>query len=793
MGVKIICENILEESHFLSATEQEGEFWGQPEPNSDNEGAYRLLSKGTPEDFSYPGTTTSAGAGDGTTVIDSVLKAFGDDYFISGSVAITSGACNGESKAVTDFAQATGTITTAAFSAQIASGVTFTLTLAFASRDFRIELIASGDAGDATFRWSHDGGTTYLGRDEPDQATWLNPTTISANSGGYPRVAKMENGNIIMIRRNGSDSLYISKWISTDNGFTWSSATRLFAVDSTPLSMLILQNGRLLVLTETYIFYSDDNGVNWSDLITHGLSIMNVDADMVERKDGVIVLVRCYSSDVYCDFSYDGITYTGETLIAGEIYSQCTPVIELMKNNNLLCVYRSDENSVHDTEIKGRISKDGGKSWGSVIAIADYAGVDKLVPHVCCDINGRLFCAYEHAYSTTYFRVSDDNGLTWSSEKILVTPGNYLRLLLVGQEFWAVYSDGSITKFVKRGMWKTYSSNACPCAVEADEQKLICDAGLVWHGGAGIAEDKWDFEAEYYFSMKNLISGSPSKPWRSEQDNIACSMVIDLGANVRHQADGVAFFGCNLRTLSFQMNASDSWGSPSVDESVSFDMATGIIDAVNGNYIQDTSLLADYKDHELRGEYFRATSGTDSGKTWEILDNVEDYIILKTTAAHNMAATNTFAILQKHISKTFTAGLYRYIRIHITAQETAEGYYQIGETIIGKATELSCGYETGFNLTRNQNISILTTPKGAVVAIPDGKAKNEFQFTWATAEGTRLEILSFINYLRGKNFVLIPDSADLKDCSLLKITGPVDQAHRFMDRYDISVTAREVK
>ena len=164
MSVTLIAQKLIQASHFLSATEQEGERWGQPQPASDNEGKFRLLSKGAPADFSYSGTTTDDGNVGGTTVIDSVLRAFGDDYFIGGLVTITSGTCNGQYRAVTDFAQATGTLTTLPFTAQIVSGVTFTLTLAFSTREFKVELTASGDAGDAKFKWSHDGGTTYLGR-----------------------------------------------------------------------------------------------------------------------------------------------------------------------------------------------------------------------------------------------------------------------------------------------------------------------------------------------------------------------------------------------------------------------------------------------------------------------------------------------------------------------------------------------------------------------------------------------------------------------------------------------------
>jgi hypothetical protein len=104
--------------------------------------------------------------------------------------------------------------------------------------------------------------------------------------------------------------------------------------------------------------------------------------------------------------------------------------------------------------------------------------------------------------------------------------------------------------------------DACPTAPDAIEQKLVCNVGIVWHGGSGAVGDDWSFEPEYVYSMANLIEDSPSKPWRSETDNADCSIVIDMGANVRHYADGVGFFGSNVRQLNLQMHTADSWALP---------------------------------------------------------------------------------------------------------------------------------------------------------------------------------------------------------------------------------------
>ena len=67
---------------------------------------------------------TGDGNGGGTTVVDAA-RVEGDDYWNDLTLAITSGACAGQRRAITDFDAGTDTFTVSpAFSAQIVTGVT---------------------------------------------------------------------------------------------------------------------------------------------------------------------------------------------------------------------------------------------------------------------------------------------------------------------------------------------------------------------------------------------------------------------------------------------------------------------------------------------------------------------------------------------------------------------------------------------------------------------------------------------------------------------------------------------
>lgn len=944
MTVKLIAENILTADDFLSATEQEGERIGQPVPAAANAGAFRLLSKGDIADFSYSGTATGVGAVDGTTVIDSVLDMFGDDYFIGGSIAlkevtganlITNGtmeadsnwanygtptlnersltqahggtysrkfvadgagdgiqgdvfttvtgsvyrinlwvypanttsvfvairngddsgwnAASGEktgltqnawnliplditetaggagayivvysgeigtfyvddvllylvntantSKSITDFAQATGTITTTAWTLVVPSGTVFTLTVSFATRDFAVELIAGGDAGDATFKWSHDGGTTYLGRDNPNQASWLGEKVEVLCSTTYfkSKLIECNNGSWVLIyNQRGGDVCYCVR--STDQGITWGSEISIFGSNDFE-GVFKLKSGRIIVMFPNAtgnIKYSDDHGVTWSSFTFAWSTGIPISA--VELFNGNVIGVFSYTSIIYCQISSDGgLTWGAPIVIANDTRDQNYPSVVQAVNGDIVVAYQTDEDVLNNIEIKCKISSDGGTTWGSAIAVMNYVA-DITYPTLCKDINGDIYCAAAQGGDIDY-TISTDNGATWTAGAIATlhdsgdTLGNPSLAVMGGNQIVCTYgntTDNTIES-VRRGVWEAFSANACPCAIDAIEQKLICDVGIVWHGGAGIAGDDWTFDAEYDYAMSNLIEDSPARPWRSEQDNIACTIVIDMGANERHYVNGVGFFGCNIRTLSFQMNATDSWGAPSVDESVSFDFVTGgVVDSVTGNHVEDAALLASYKDHELVDKFIRMTSGTDDGVTWKIKDNVGTYLVLDTTAATNVAVSDTFIIFQDHISKAFTGGSCRFMRVSIAAQQTSDNYYQIGMMVAGRTVALSSDWGVGWTKTNKYDIEFLRTKHGGIVPIKNAERKRVFVLDWLAAENSRTEVVSLVDHIDGKNICVIPNHSTLTDCYLMKSVDDISMSQRYLERFDFTVNLEEI-
>jgi len=873
MTVKLITEDILEEAHFSSATEQEGEFWEQPTAGSGNAGQLRPFTSRQPQDLVL--RRHSTGDGTNSTIICSDLSIFGDDYFIGATVEVTSGPCAGESKTVTDFAQSTGTLTvSSAFTGQITNGIAFTLTLAFSTRDFRVEIVGAGDTGDAFFKWSHNGGANYLQRHDLNTDSWVGKRSVvtSVDTGVHPvAIIQMTNKDVLMVYNDGSNVQYIT---SSDGGLTWSSATKLHSGDHEPGGLIRLRSGRLWVSfsDDDDMYYSDDNAANWTTVVPTNSSDFN---DLVELDNGQIIGVyHDADDDIKCRSSYDGgFTFGDAVTIATDatnVYQW--PTIEQADNGNVVCAYESDEDdpgSGH-VEIKCKTSSDNGATWSAVIALASYVTYELYKPRLCKDITGYLYCGYWMNTATIQcvYSYSITNGALWTYKDLLANPASHqkhIHLCIVdGHEMWAAYrEDTDNTVYIERGgVWEAYDDGYDSCvAIDRIPQKLACNAWVTWRGGEGVVGDSWSFLPDYYYSMKNLIDDSPNRPWRSTRDNITCNINIDLGDCMRFFADGVAFFGCNVRKLSFQMS-NDNFVTTLVSEDILFDVATGRIDAFTGNVLQDISVLSDYKAHELIDDYYlklisssessssssqssssssdsksssssgsssqssssssessssstsssssvssnysSSSSGSSSQSSssstsssapsiWKILDNYRSEVMLDAVGCPEIQVNNMFAIFQKKAARVFTGGNYRYMRIHIPAQSTVEGYYQIGVMVAGRVVQTTRSFApTGYGPASAFGVIMERSPHGGMIPIRGSGRKRIFTLHWPPSEDVKREVMAVLNCAEGKNIVLIPDADDMTDIYLTKHVGDANQIPRWSDTQEVQITLEEV-
>jgi hypothetical protein len=809
MSVQLIGENILKPSHTFTTSVvgtnyagQDGEKWGAAEPDTDNEGNYRVKPGGTPDNLYYIGQTTADGAVDKTTLIDSVLCCYGDDYLIGATIIVGS-----DTRTCSDFAQATGTITvSSAFTNRVMSATAFTLTLPFSTRDYKVELIASGDAGTGTYKWSHDGGATYFGRHSPNTATWLNKQVIddtgNATAGKNALIDLGENG-VLAIYSDSDGVIKIKKTV--DNGITWTQISSSATADDVGAAIR-LRSGRILLVVSTTLYYSDDEGVTWATGPT-----VSAFTGLAEISSNVVIGVYGTLA-VSCKLSYDaGMTWSTAVTVASTTNTQAEADICVAENGDLVCVYYSDEDGLGSDEIKCKISTDHGMTWGSVIAVIDFT-TDVRHPTIARDINGDLYVVADQADADQPIVMSrsTDNGATWSTGSILTvatTAGKDFKFpsiaLVAGHQMWCLFhndTDNDIT-LCRAGVWAAYSANACPCAMDAISQHLACGAWISWHGGEGVAGDIWTFEADYDFAASNMVVDSPSKCWKV-MDDYACYCVIDLGSELAF-ADTVAFFGCNARSFKFQMNDSDSWGAPAVNVSVSFDVTTsGALDAlIVKNEIKDSSLLANYQEHSLKDYYVCFTSGTLDDYTFQIKDNVGDYLLCYEdinaleAILGNAAVNDTFAIYKDRVVKSLgNEYAYRYIRIYLDdVYRNMDGRsYKIGTMIVGKGITLTDSFGVGYELEHNYGVKDMLTPGGGRIPIKNYGRRRSFSVSFNASETGRKELVALLDYMEGSAFALVLDSSNLLDCHLVHLDGPIELEQVYLDKFSLNAEFTEV-
>ncbi len=160
------------------------------------ENAMVELSKQIDLDF-WESTTTSAGAGGGTTIIDTALKAKANDW-IDGDIEmfdrISSGTQDEEERLISSLANSTGTLTVLAHGGQIATSVTYEIHRVFTASQKRKALVAAArmvwpslfteirDESHTVDNWIRNGGVeTWTVSTVP--AEWVaNTSTIAENT-----------------------------------------------------------------------------------------------------------------------------------------------------------------------------------------------------------------------------------------------------------------------------------------------------------------------------------------------------------------------------------------------------------------------------------------------------------------------------------------------------------------------------------------------------------------------------------------------------------------------------------
>jgi len=793
----ILTENVLNSDYISSVSEQEGPYATKPVADVSNTGDLTVQTTGTAADEAYSSTTDSAGAGDGTTTICSDFDIFGDDFFIGATMRITSGSANGEEKTVTDFAQSTGTFTHAAFSVQIGSGITFTVTIPISTREFKLEVTGSGDLGDATYKATHNDGTTYLGRDPLNYANWIGDQEVhDDNHATYasPAITTTLSGDIVVMYIDDSESAtYCATYNKSD--FSWSKVDTGIG-DSYAIKFVItLNTGRLYCgLYGNRVIYSDDDGATWAERTGLFDSAYYI-GDGMQLADGRIAIVAEHASNnevyLFLASASDGFNFGDPITVAADTNDQDQPTIAQAANGDILVAYRTDEDSASSFEVKLKKSTNGGVTFGSAIDVVDYSATNYSEPRLFVDVDGNVYCAATKLSTDNIIELtlSTDNGdsFTSGSPLTLKSEGSadirYPNLTLwKGMEVLCAYADttNNTVDVCRRGILEVFSAgvNDIPVPIDGTKQRISNGVDVQWLGNGGIDGDIFTFDAAFQYGIANIFIPKPSIHWRSETDGSARYIVLDAGSGNVFNVDIVAFFNCNWMSGDFEMNATDSWGSPAATTSISFIKDYCTVSVADIPWIYDVAIGTNWSPGELKGCYARITSGSEVGNVYKIIDNRGDGVLLEGGEGANIAVDDSVIIYSPNSFTTFSArSAYRFARIVIDSQDTYEGYFKIGTVIAGIMTTLNRGWSFNYAENVGMNVAMNKTPYNALNPVITGSPKKTLNLRWNFSKVTRNQVLNVLVACQGRPVVIIPDDEDIDYLYLTYLTSGIKTTH----------------
>lgn len=237
-----------------------------------------------------------------------------------------------------------------------------------------------------------------------------------AGTGGYqafPDVCRLQDGRLMAVFYAGyahvsyrNEALpkggRVSYSLSSDEGRTWTAAKTLYdgPEDDRDPSIVQLKNGKLIC---DFFILRKKVVVRENEVPYEGLGTWMVESDDVGRTWSE---PRSISKDNYCS----------------------SPVRELPDGRLILGLYREDfETGVSSGAVV--VSEDGGKSWGTVIAIDNGGYRLDAETDVIRLKDGRLYAIQREPKTTMCYSISGDEGKTWSVSKPIGFPGHCPYLL----------------------------------------------------------------------------------------------------------------------------------------------------------------------------------------------------------------------------------------------------------------------------------------------------------------------------------------------------------------------------
>ena len=312
----------------------------------------------------------------------------------------------------------------------------------------------------------------------------------------------------------------------------------------------------------------------------------------------------------------------------------------------------------------------------------------------------------------------------------------------------------------------TNPDDLLPIAVSGAGARVYLADGLYLSGRGGFAHygDTYDIATRYRYGIRELdpaISPSPARPWRSTADGVVADIAWDLSntgelEQCENEYHFIAIVGCNIKNFSVATgNTSGTYTDVLANKSTARDLAGLDFIRVGGSVRPATTAAAGTRfihRNELAGCTVVLDDGAGKIRYRTVIHNsagvwtgnasssLKPRISLDGVASDD-PATGTLDIWLCNVLAIWTedaVSSYRYLRLRIPSQSTADGYYQIGTVLVGCVQPFSFSPERA-EVTHGYNISFRATQAGRRSHRKLGPVQRRYRLNWPSVDMSQLD------------------------------------------------------
>ncbi len=291
--------------------------------------------------------------------------------------------------------------------------------------------------GDVFFTRSDDGGETWeehtvLSIFEDDAETDMDYSSTTLQ---YRADICSTESNVHVawtdINEDGNSNIYYTS--SSNSGSTWSVPEKLDNDGSSSIDygVTIASNGNQVVIAwvnsyDIYAIYSENGGDSWSSpaIVSSSATGLNYMPEIAHNSDKfhIVWADTSYGESVYYIQSSDGSEWTDAVTINNDpnAYYSYSPVIS-SEGNNLYVAWTGngdyDGDGSNDYDVIGAVSEDNGLTWNTERVFIDTdTNYNNLLPSLASG-SGFTYVSYQYYSDGSYdyyFAYSQDDGGSWS-------------------------------------------------------------------------------------------------------------------------------------------------------------------------------------------------------------------------------------------------------------------------------------------------------------------------------------------------------------------------------------------